>query len=169
MKLCRPISPLAMTLVVFLALCVTPMRSAESITPPVEQSKVPIKVLYIIENPENFKNGLDNKLLLSSYNIINGYLRDQGRVRTHYNGDNYEKCAVNESCDKVVIRRGTQSITVAILCNDKKTTVDGPRDIPSGEISSAEEIDGILRKIGRVVRGHDSSCHTADPTACTAH
>ena len=150
-KFSRQLLPLAMLLLVLLALPVTLARPAKSASPPVEQVKAP-KVLYIIKNPEEFRPGIGSKLLQFSYDIFADALKDKHRIRTQIDGTNYETCLPGEQCDRVVIQRSKQTVTVMIRCGME---VERPRAIRSGEFESDEEIIGILKKIVRVVGLHD--------------
>lgn len=155
MRFCRRILPLPMTLLMLTALSATAVRSAKFVEPAPEQVKAPIKLFYILENPENFKDGSDSTLLSRSYSVLADLLKEEGRTRTPYNGSNYDVCGPNERCDKVLIQRYQQLIMITVLCNDKHTEGDKPKGIPSGELTNIEEIDEILMRIGRVLKKHD--------------
>ncbi|HET8669915.1 MAG TPA: hypothetical protein VFM05_04615 [Candidatus Saccharimonadales bacterium] len=148
MNFFRRVLPLAMALFVLLASSPTPRRSAKAVASST-------KILYIIRNPENFSNEINGQLLVNSYTKFEEAFNEKGRVRTPYDGEKYDTCGPNEACDRIVIQRYEQLITVTIICN-KYTETD---QLPTGEITNIDEILGLLLQITIVVGTHDGQQH----------
>lgn len=149
---CRQILLVAVTLLILVASSGTAVRSEKLVDPPADEVKV-LKLLYVLENSESFKDA--DTLLSRSYSKLAKALTEEGRVKTYHDGDSKKFCDPVEACDKVLIGRYQQSITITFVCNTPHVKKEDQKVIPSGELNNINEIDGALLIISRVLLKHD--------------